>query len=116
MKVIQDLFAPQFRFWNTSEPEATFFVCSKTGRTRRRCVRVRLSKINDYLTDNLSGFILSGVAEPDQGENGPDSDSVPNWESGARGSGKERYNRRLIYLCRFDLFNDRCYERSRFTS
>jgi hypothetical protein len=49
-----------------------------------------LSKINDYLADNLDGFMLSRVRGRDQEESGRAADPVPNWESSTHAFGKER--------------------------
>ena len=43
----------------------------------------RLSKIEDYLVDNLCSVILSQVTARGQQESGAAADLVPNWESSA---------------------------------
>jgi len=43
---------------------------------------VKLSKIEDYLADNLYVFMLSQLKAWGQQESGRAADAVPNWESG----------------------------------
>ncbi len=57
---------------------------------RRSPSLARLSKIDDYLADNICMLMLSDVKARGQAESGRSADAVPNWESRAHPFHKER--------------------------